>query len=461
MKRQIILTTLAAALLSSCGVYKNYKRPDNITANGIIRDTASSGAMSLTDTTNFGNTPWREVFTDKQLQALITTALERNADLKTAELKLQEAKASYLPAKLAFLPSLSLSPNGTISSYDGGKATQTYSIPVQASWMLDVSGGLLNAKKLAGSNVLMAKASIQATQTQIIANVASMYFSLLMLDEQLDITRRTAEIWKKNVEAMRLMQTTTTTTVAAVKQSEANYYQVLSTIPTLKQSIRETENSLSVLLHQAPGAISRSKLSEQNVPTGMSAGVPMQLLSNRPDVCAAELSLRTAFYATNYARSQFYPQITLTGSAGWTNNSGVGIINPAKFLASAVGSLVQPLFRNGQLKGNLMAAKAQQEEAQLAFEKKLLTAGQEVSNALFSYQSTSERMVQRKLQLAAQEKADEATQELFQRSSSTTYLETLTSQQSLLSARLSYVSDEFDRLQAVVSLYQALGGGRN
>lgn len=461
MKLQLIYILGATALLSSCHLYSSYERPKDIKTDGLFRDTTATGNTLSTDTASFGNRPWREVFTDASLQSLIEKGLANNTDLQTASLRVQEAEATYLPAKMAFLPNLSFAPSGTISSFDGGKASQTYSIPIKASWQIDAFGGLRNAKEMAKANVLQSHAYRQAVQTQIISGIANMYYTLLMLDQQLNITRSTADIWKQNVEAMKLMfEHSQGVSAAAVAQSEANYHQICASIPELEKSIREAENGLCVVLHEAPHTIARTTLENQKFPSTLSTGVPMQLLANRPDVRSAEMSLASAFYYTNYARSQFYPQITLSGSAGWTNSAGGAIINPAKFLASAVGSLIQPLFANGQLIGKLRIAKAQQQEAQLAFEQSLLNAGEEVSNALYQYQASIEEQKAREKQVVSLTKAEEATKQLFQLGNST-YLEKLTAQQYLLSARLSLVTAQFSEMQAVVNLYQALGGGRN
>ncbi len=459
MKKQIICMLCATALLSSCHIYKSYDRPDDIQTAGLYRDTLSTGDTLASDTANFGNLPWREVFTDPQLQTLIEQGLANNTDLQTAILKVEEAKAALTTSRLAYAPMLALSPQGTISSFDKSAATKTYSLPVTASWEIDLFGKLLNAKRGAQVTLLQTKAYRQAVQTQIISGIANTYYTLLMLDQQQIITEETADIMKRNVETMRAMKDAAMTNAAAVAQSEAAYAQVLASIPAIRQSIRETENALCMLLRQAPQAIKRSTLAGQQLPTEFSVGVPLQLLSNRPDVKAAEMSLASTYYNANQARAAFYPQITLSGSAGWTNSAGSVIVNPGKLLASAIGSLTQPLFYRGANIARLKIAKAQQEEAKLAFQQSLLNAGSEVSNALSKYQTTSEKASARKLQVESAEKASEYTKELFQLGNST-YLEVLSAEQSLLSARLSQVSDQFDSMQAIVSLYSALGGGR-
>lgn len=457
---RLALFSIALLAFNSCRIYKSYERPENMPTSGLFRDTLTTTGVLTSDTINFGNTPWRQVFTDPALQSLIERALERNTDLLSAEETVKQAQAMLTASKLAYLPSLSLSPQGTISSFDGAKATKTYSVPVTASWQLDIFGSIRNAKEQSRSVLLQSSAYKQSVQTQLIANIASLYYTMLMLDEQLRITRETSEIWKKNVDAMEAMQKAAMTDAAAVEQSRANYLQVLATIPTLEQSIRESENALSVILREPPHTITRSTLAEQHMSENLSAGVPLQLLANRPDVRAAEYSLREAFYVTNAAYSAFYPQLTITGSAGWTNSNGM-IVNPGKVLTTLIGQLTQPLFAQGRLTANLKVAKSQERVAQLNFEQALLNAGQEVSNALYSYKSSMEKANLDKKQVESLTITRDRTNELFKYDASTTYLEKLTAEMSLLNAQLTLVNDEYSKLQAVVDLYAALGGGRN
>ena len=451
----------ATALLSSCHIYKSYDRPEDITTAGLYRDTVAGGDTLVADTANFGNLPWREVFTDPKLQALIEQALTSSPDIRTAALKVKEAQAPLLASKLAFIPALTLSPQGTVSSWDKGKATQTYSLPVTASWQIDLFGQLLNLKRQAQATLEQTKAYEQNTRVQLIANTANLYYTLLMLDRQLEITEGTAEILKKNTETMEAMKESGiyNTTEAAVEQSRAAYAQVQASLPDIRTSIREIENSLCLLLGEPAHAIERGILEEQQLPSDFSAGIPLQLLSNRPDVKAAEQALASAYYNTNVARSNFYPRITLSGSAGWTNSAGAAIVNPAKLLASAVASLTQPIFQNGANIAKLKIAKAQQEEAQIQFQTTLLNAGNEVSNALGQYQACSQKVEARNMEVNSAKNAADYTKDLFNLGTST-YLEVLSAQQSYLSAQLSEVSDTFSRMQAVISLHQALGGGR-
>lgn len=461
MKKQIITLMCATALLSSCHIYKSYDRPEDITAAGLYRDTTAVNDTLAADTANFGNLPWREVFTDPQLQALIEQALANNPDLRSAALNVKKAEAALMSARLAYAPTLALSPQGTVSSWDKGKATQTYSLPVTASWQIDLFGQILNPKRGAQVSLKQTQFYEQAVQTQVIANVANMYYTLLMLDRQLQITESTAEILKKNVETVEAMKDAGiyNTTSAGVEQTRAAYAQVLASLPGMRQSIRETENALCLMLNQPAQEIERGVLENQQLPTEFSAGIPLQLLSNRPDVKAAEMSLAASYYDTNSARAAFYPQITLSGSAGWTNSAGSAIVNPGKLLASAIGSLTQPLFYRSANIARLKQAKAQEEQSKIQFQTTLLKAGNEVSNALYQYQMTSEKAISREIQVNSARKAAEDTKELFNLGTST-YLEVLSAQQSYLSAQISQVSDCFDKMQAVVSLYQALGGGR-
>ena len=457
MKKEIITLMCATALLSSCHIYKSYDRPEDITVEGLYRDTVAGGDTLAADTANFGNLPWKEVFTDARLQALIEQALINNPDLRSAALTVKQAQAALMSARLAYAPMLSLSPQGTVSSWDKGKATQTYSLPVTASWQIDLFGQLLNPKRKAQVSLKQTQFYEQAVQTQVIANVANMYYTLLMLDRQLQISEATCDILKRNLETVEAMKEAAMANSAAVEQSRTAYAQVLASLPDIRQSIRETENALCLMLNQPAQSIARGALEEQQLPSEFSTGIPLQLLSNRPDVKAAEMSLAASYYDTNSARA--YPQITLSGSAGWTNSAGSAIVNPGKLLASAIGSLTQPLFYRGANIARLKQAKAQEEQAKIQFQTTLLQAGNEVSNALYQYQMTSDKAVSREIQVNSARKAAEDTKELFNLGTST-YLEVLSAEQSYLSAQLSEVADTFDRMQSVISLYQALGGGR-
>lgn len=458
MKNSAIIILSAGVLLSSCNVYKNYNRPE-VDVNGLYRDTVSAADTLASDTVNMGNLPWREVFRDPKLQNLIQQGLTHNTDLQSAILRVEEAQAMLMSARLSYTPSLGLSPQGTISSFDKMKATQTYQLPVVASWEVDLFGKLLNAKRKAKADLMQSDAYRQAVQTQVIAGIANTYYSLLMLDRQLAISEQTAKNWAESVETIKALKEAGMANEAAVVQSQANYYAVNASVWDLRRQVREVENSLCLLLGEVPQQVERGTIIGQSVPAELSAGVPVQLLSNRPDVKAAEMALAGAYFNTNSARAAFYPQITINGSLGWTNSAGTAILNPGKMIASVVGSLAQPIFAKGANTARLRVAKAQQQEAMLSFQQSILNAGAEVSDALYQFHTANEKTTLRSEQIKSLVNSVEYTQELM-RLGSSTYLEVLTAQQSLLSAQLSQVSDNFERLQAVVNLYQALGGGR-
>lgn len=455
MKKQILLFAAVAFIMSSCGIYTKYKPATNV-PGGLYGRTDT---LAAADTASLGNLSWQEVFADPYLRALIDTALIRNVDLQTAHLRVKEAEATLLSARLSYLPSFSLSPQGTASSFDGGKAAQTYSLPVTASWEIDIFGRLTNAKRRAKAVYAQSKDYEQAVQTQLVAAVANNYYTLLMLDAQLAISTSTEAAWKESVATTRAMKAAGMVTEAALSQTEATYYNICTAVLDLKEQINQAENALSLLLADVPGGIERGSLAGQRFPENLSVGVPLQLLANRPDVRSAEQSLAQAFYTTNAARSAFYPSITLSGSAGWTNSAGSMIVNPGKFIATAVASLAQPLFNRGQNIAQLKIAKAQQEEARLGFEQTLLNAGSEVNNALVQYQTARDKSAYFEKQVAALQNATRSTRLLMQHGN-TTYLEVLTAQQTLLNARLSQVANRFTEIQGVISLYQALGGGR-
>ncbi len=459
MKKQIIGMMCATAMMSSCHIYKAYDRPESIDASGIYRDPVSAVDTLAADTMNMGNLPWQEIFRDAKLQSLIEEGLANNVDMQAAILRVEEAKVMLTSARLSYLPSINLVPQGTLSSFDGSKTLKTYQLPVAASWELDLFGKLLNANRNQKVAYLQSKYVQQAVRSQLICGIANIYYSLLMLDRQVEITTETSAIYKENVRVMEAMKIAGMTTEAAVAQMRAASHQVEASLMDLKRQVRETENSLAVLLAKAPQTVERSTLDEQVMPEELTAGVPLQLLENRPDVKVAEMTLASAYYTTNQARAAFYPGLNITGTAGWTNSAGAMVINPGKVLLTAIGSLTQPIFNNGKLIANLKVSKAEEKIAQMNYQQAILKAGQEVSDALFLYETQNKKLQEDKGQVEQLDKAVTYTKALFQ-SGDATYLEILTAQQSLLSAQLSEVADNFQRMQAVINLYSALGGGR-
>lgn len=447
----------AALTMTSCGLYNKYERPE-VNTQGLVRDPLSlTDTLAVTDTTSFGNLPWRSVFTDPQLQTLIQQGLDNNVDLLNAALNVKMIEAQLACAKLAFLPSVAFTPQGTLSSFDGSKTTKSYQLPISASWNVDLFGNILSLKRGAQMQLLQAKDYQLAVKTNIITGVANLYYTLLMLDRQLEILTDMEGLTKETWDMMALQMKYGRARSTSVQSAEASYYSVQSQITDMKRQIREVENSLSLLLCQPGQTISRGKLSDQSLPSEFSTGIALQMLNNRPDVHAAEMSLAACYHNVQTARSRFYPSINITGSGIFTNSNGA--VNPGKWLLSAIGSLTQPIFANGQLVAGLKVAKAQQEQAFNNWQNAIYKAGNEVSNALVSYNSYDERsrLEQKQTELYRQNVED--TRQLY-KSSGTSYLEVISAQANLLNAEITKVSDDFYKMQAVVSLYSALGGGR-
>ena len=450
-----ILIAALSLLTTGCGIYNKYERPDldTVQTDSLYRaDAAPDTASSI------ASLGWEELFTDPCLQSLIRRGLEANTDLQTAALRVKEAQATLMSSKLAYLPSLQLDPQGNLSSFDGSKTQKTYSLGGSASWEIDLFGKLTNAKRGARAALLESEAYRQAMQTQVIATVADSYYALLMLDEQVRVTTQTAESWREYVKSLHALMKAGEADRATLSQAEASRLSAESSLLSLQRQVAEQENALCVFIGEVPHRLERGTLDGQQFPDRMSVGLPIELLSRRPDVRQAEASLMQAFYATNSARSAFYPSITLSGSAGWTNSGGTAITNPGAWLLQAVGSLVQPLFNRGQNIANLKIAKAQQQEAVLAFKQSLLDAGQEVNNALIQWQTAREQILLDQEQVKQLETTVSDTRLLMEHDT-VNYLQVITARQSLLSAQLTLASDRYSEIQGVINLYHALGGG--
>jgi len=457
--KNIIIMGLAAVAFTGCkSLYGRYERPD-INTRGLVRDAVSAtDTLAVADTSSFGDMPWRTVFTDSQLQALIERGLVNNTDLLNAALNVKMAEAQLKAARLAFVPSFTFSPQGTISSWDGNKAMKTYQLPVAASWSIDLFGNLLSQKRSSQMALLGTRDYQLVVKTNVISSIANMYYTLLMLDRQLAIVTDMENLTKDTWELMKVQKDLGRVRSTGVQSAEANYYSVQTQRVDLQRQIREIENSLSLLLAQPVQTIARGKLEDQSLPTNLSIGIGLRMLNNRPDIHYAEMSLAQCFYNVETARSKFYPNLTISGSGTFTNSSGIGIVNPGKWLLSAVGSLVQPIFQHGQIVAGLKVAKAQYEQAYNKWKNAILSAGSEVSNALVVYNSAEEKSRLEAKRIATLKQNVEDTKQLLNQSNST-YLEVITAQQNLLNAELSKVTDDFNKMQAVVNLYQALGGG--
>ena len=456
--KKLLVFSFAALLLSSCGLYNKYDRPA-VDTKGLVRDTVSmTDTLAVQDTTSFGNLPWRSVFTDPQLQALIQQGLDNNPDLLNAALNVHMVNEALKVAKLAFLPSVALSPQGTLQSFDGAAATKSYTLPISASWNVDLFGNLLSVKRSAQMQLLATKDYQTVVKCNIISGIANLYYTLLMLDRQVEIVTDMEQLTKETWEKMQFLHDNRVGyRSTAVQSAEAAYYQVQTQKIDLQRQIREMENSLSLLLGQPGQTIARGTFAGQSLPSEFSTGVGVQMLANRADVHAAEMSLAQCFYDIETARSRFYPSITVTGTAAFTNQNG--LVNPGKWLLQAVGSLVQPIFQHGQIVAGLKVAKDKYEQAFNTWQNAIYKAGNEVSNALSAYNSYTDKAVLDGKRVAVLKQNVEDTKKLMESSSNTTYLEVISAQSNLLNAEINEVSDQFSKMQSVVNLYQALGGG--
>lgn len=455
-KTNIIIIAFAALSLAGCkSLYGNYERPD-VKTSGIVRDPVDDKA-ALAGSSDFGNLPWRSVFTDPQLQTLIEKALENNPDLLNAALNIDIAEQQLRASKLAFLPSVVFAPNGSISHFGTHtSSTQAYTLPITASWDVDLFGKLRSQKKAAQMALIQSRDYKVAVQTNLICNVANLYYTLLMLDRQKQIVDDMSGLTKNTWDMMKLQMEFGRARSTSVQSAEAAYYSVQTQGADIKRQIRETENTLSLLLGEPAQSIARGSLENQSLPANFSGGIGVQLLSNRADVHANEMALAQCFYNIQEARSRFYPALNISPTGAWTNSNG--LVNPGKLLLSVVGSLTQPIFMRGQLKAGLRVAEDRYKQAYNTWQNSILKAGAEVSNALVAYNSADEKNKLQQQQIDVLKQNVDHTQMLYAQSSSS-YLEVITAQQSLLNAEISQVQEQFTKLQAIVNLYNALGGG--
>ncbi|MBR5404290.1 MAG: efflux transporter outer membrane subunit [Bacteroidales bacterium] len=389
---------------------------------------------------------WREVFTDPQLSALIDTALAHNTDLRTASFRVEQADASLRMSRLSILPSLSVGGEGSFIKEKGSKAAFTFSLPVRLQWEVSLSGRYFAGNKAAESLLWSAEETERAARLQLVAAVASQYYTLLILDEELSITREGLENARRTVEVIEAMKEVGLQNEAAVAQARTAMLSTAASEKTLRQQIVAAESAMMLLLGERRDSISRSGYIPETLPMDYSAGIPLETLSRRPDVKAAEWALRASTAQTDVARSAFYPTLSITAS-----------FNLLDMLTEAVGSLVQPLFNLGRNKGNLRIAKAEQEASLAAFSQTLLVAGTELRDALSACRFSGERLSLREQEVEAATKACEASSALMQNGSAT-YLEVLSAQAAILESRLSRAADHLDLLQGQINLYKALGG---
>lgn len=452
------LVAVLAVSLSSCQLYKKYELP---TDNAYVKTYEESMQAAAADSTSLPFLGWERVFTDPVLQGYIRTALANNKDIDNAVENINIARAQLKGAKLSYFPAVALNPNGGAAKYGSSKMdTWTYTIPMSISWEVDIFGKILNRKRGAQVTVEQMEDYHQAVTSQIVCAVANCYYSLMLLNQQLDLTERTSVIWKDQVESMKLMKQAGMVNEAAVVQSDANYWSIMASIPDIKESIHSLQNTLSLLLHSYPQKWEVSSDMDFELPTDIENGVPVSYLAARPDVRAAERNLAVAYYNTNSARASFYPGLTISSNGGFTNLLGSIVSNPGKWFIQLAGSLAAPLFSRGTNIANLEVAKARQRVAMNDFETAVLSASADVSDALASYKHNHEKRGYLMKQIDDLEKSVEYTQELLTLDQRTTYLEVLTARSSLLNAQLSSLAAWHSKVSALISLYQAVGGGR-
>jgi len=443
--------------LSSCHIYRKYELPSE--DNAFVDDFRKATEQPV-DSTSLEYLGWEKVFTDPLLQGYIRQALANNNDLDDARHNVEIAQAQLKGAKLSYFPSLALNPNGGSASYGGSHMNWSYTIPLAANWEIDVFGKILNRKRGAKVSVEQMQDYEQATRSQIICGVANTYYALVLLKQQLELTERTAVIWKDQVESMKAMKEAAYVNEAAVVQSAANYWSIMASIPDIKQSIKETSNTLSILLGVYPQEWEVTSDLSFSLPVDVRNGIPMSYLAVRPDVRAAERGLAAAYYTTNSARAAFYPTLSISAQGGFTNLLGSMITNPGKWFIQLAGQLAAPLFSRGQNIATLEAAKARQKQAMNAFEKTVLSASADVSDALSLIANTEVKKKSLEQQIDNLEKSVEYTQELLTLDQKTTYLEVLTARSSLLNAQMSGLACWHTQVASLISLYQAVGGGR-
>ena len=448
---------MGATLLSSCALYKNYERPADIITDGIYGDMQTAGDNSL------GDLSWRDIFTDPLLQDLIERGLQQNTNMKNADLRIKEADYALKCAKLAYIPNFYFKPSGTVGKtwdpYDRNDyaAVKTYSLPVTMSWQIGSIGSLRNNKKKAEVTREQLRNAKQAIQAQLVASIASMYYNLAMLDEQLVLTEQTEQNWGKYLQMQKQLMDAGQSNLAAVASIEATYYSIQTSALSIKNSIHAIESALATLLGETQSEVQRSSLASFQAPAVCSTGLPISILDRRPDVRDAEYKLAAAFYDKNIAYSSFFPQINLSATGQFTNSVGA-VVNPGVFIGQAVASLAQPLFENGRIRAQYKISQAEMEIATNDFQQAIIKAGNEVNLAMDDIYVSREMQGLIDKQVESLSKALDATEKLYA-NTGTNYLNVITAQNSLLSAQMSQIANRMDAIRATIDLYQALGGG--
>lgn len=447
--KNIITVASLSLLLSGCGLYKKYEQKVEIPADAI----GVSGPDSAEAPTS-----WREFFTDPLLQKLIEQVLENNTDLNSARIAVEQSEASLKAAKLAYLPSLSLAPQGTIASFDYSKASKAYSLPLQMSWDVETFGSITNMKRASNAVLLQAQCFEEVVRSNLVSSVAQQYSMLQVLDRQLEILTQTDSLWSASLETQKTLWENGKAYSTAVNQLESSWLSVKTQIVDTRRNIRSTENAICRLLAVSPRHIERSKWGSYTLPQKFSNGISAKMLEYRPDIRMANHIIEEAYYNTQIARAAFFPSITLSGTIGWTNSGGGAVLNPGSLLLNVMGQLTQPIFSRGKLKANLKIAKLTEEDMKRQYVQTVIDAGNQVNEALADCQSVAEKHQYYRRQVEVLHSAYTGTHELMDNGKAN-YLEVLTAQESLLSSQLSEAMNTYNGAQAIIALYIALGGG--
>ena len=436
-------------MLTGCGTYSRYHRA------GIRTENLYWNLSVDIDTTNIASMSWREMFTDRELQSLIEAGLEQNTDLNVARLRVEAAEAALITAKLSYLPSLGINAEGGGSRYDRATA-KTYNVGATASWELDIFGKLTAAKRGAVAAWQGSRDYQQAVQTQLIATIADSYYTLAMLDEQMAINNRTLENWRATVRTLEALKKVGKANEAGVLQAKANVMQLESSQLAICKSISETENALSAILAMPPQPIERSSLAEASFPDTISIGVPLQLLSNRPDVRQAEQKLIAANAAVGIAYTNMFPRLSLTAQYGLESEEMSDLLkSPIHYLSA---NLLGPIFAMGKNRAIVKAKKAAYEQECYSYEKSVLTAFKDARNAIVDFNKIKE-IYESRLQLERSSKTNMELAQLQYINGVIGYLDVLDAQRSYFDAQIGLSNAVRDKQITMVRLYKALGGG--
>ncbi|MEH6682756.1 MAG: TolC family protein [Sediminicola sp.] len=458
---KLTIITIVAFTLQSCFVAKTYDRPDLEMESLFRTDNIAQDSVS------FASVSYKDLFTDPYLNGYIQKGLENNLDIRVALQNIAAAEAYVRQGKAGYLPTLDVSGtfNRTARNSENGQFGNLFAQPFEQyelsgtlAWEADVWGKIRSGKRANDAAYLQTVAAHRAVKTNLVAQIASNYYMLLALDQQLKVTEETIGTRSKSLETIEALKEAGRENQVGVDRIAAQLYNAQSLQLDIKNNIFKTENTLSILLGEQPQSYERGSLEEQELNREMKIGVPTLLLRNRPDVIQAEYGLINSFELANVAKSNFYPSITLSATAGFQSLELDNWIDSSSIFANLMAGLTQPLLNGRRIRTAYEVAKAQQEESLLLFKKTLLTAGKEVSEALNDYSISMEKEVFIQQEAEALRRAESNSQELLNNGFAT-YLDLLTARENALNAELSLIDNRLDQLSATIELYRALGGG--